>query len=145
MRCDISWYGCDLSNRDRKYLAVGHTTSGGWWERRWLEVSPSIIWSSLTDLGNREIYWHDLHGELNPSRSHGSMMVYPLCYNKLTTYNCPQTIRKWVCMKNEHFLSVPSFVLQWNRIVPFLKKKIVNEYIETQIQTTYSLYYVDSW
>ena len=27
-----SQLGCDLPTQDRRYLAVGHTTSGGWWE-----------------------------------------------------------------------------------------------------------------
>ena len=29
-----------------------------------------------------EIYWYDLHGEPNPCCSHGSTMVYPLCYSR---------------------------------------------------------------
>lgn len=28
----LNWYGCDLATQDRRYLAVGHITSGGRWE-----------------------------------------------------------------------------------------------------------------
>ena len=27
-----------------------------------------------------EIWWYEIHGESNPGSSHGSIMVYPLCY-----------------------------------------------------------------
>ena len=37
-------------------------------------------WVGLAARGGREICWYDLHGESHPGRSHGSTMVYPLCY-----------------------------------------------------------------
>ena len=33
--------------------------------------------------GGREICWYDLHRESNLDRSHGSKMVYPLCYSRI--------------------------------------------------------------
>ena len=98
---NFSWYVCDLQTQDHRYLAVDHTTSGGWWEQphhQWPTVTPSIIQYSLTNLGRmkswvvlaawggREIWWYDLHGELNPGHSHGSTMVYPLCYSYLKLF-----------------------------------------------------------
>ena len=38
-------------------------------------------------------------------------------------------------MKNEPFMSMSSFVLQWNCIAPFLERTFTNEYIDTQIKT----------
>ena len=85
----LSRHRCNLPTRDRRYLAVRHTTSG----RRWPGVSPSIIRYSFTDLGRmegwvglaalegREICWYNIYGEWNPGRSHGSTVVYQLCYS----------------------------------------------------------------
>ena len=36
----------------------------------------------LAARGGRKIWWYDLHGESNPCRSHGSTMVYSLCYSR---------------------------------------------------------------
>ena len=85
-----SQLGYNLQTRDRRYLVIGHTTSGSWWEQPslWMTwFSPGIIrysftylermegWVGLAVWGDREIYWYDLHEESNPGHSHGSTMV----------------------------------------------------------------------
>ena len=78
--------GGNLPTRDRRYVAVGHTTSGG------PRKNGRLSWPSSA----REIRWYDLHRESNPGRSHGSTMVYPLCYSRLN----------WI-------ISVPKWELKW--------------------------------
>ena len=38
-------------------------------------------WGALVSRRDSEICGYDLHGESNPCRSHGSAMVYLLCYS----------------------------------------------------------------
>ena len=64
----------------------------------WPGCSPGITWYSFTNLrgmegsvglaarGDREICCYDLHGEWNSCCSHGSTIIYPLCFSSLVFY-----------------------------------------------------------
>ena len=49
-----------------------------------LQTSDGRRKVGLAARGDRWICWYDLYGKLNPGHSHGSTMVYPICYSYCT-------------------------------------------------------------
>ena len=82
---------------------------------QWPRVSNGIIWCSFTDLermegwdglgawGHRKICCYDHHGELNPSCSNRSTMVYPLCYCCSKLDVTEMNGWKWNILKSRNF------------------------------------------
>ena len=79
-----------------RYLAVGHTTIGGWWEQPSSSMTQKLgplflvliyrpqkdgTLSWPAERGDRGICWYDFLEESNPDCSQSPTVVFPLCYS----------------------------------------------------------------